>query len=105
MNITKTLVASVLALLCSVAIAVVIGYYVPRVVSSSAILWGIWLPWFLLPYSTSIRNFGQAALALAPPAIITVAGGIPPGALVEFALALALGAGARRFLAEKKRAT
>jgi len=105
MNITKTLVASVLALLCSVAIAVVIGYYVPRVVSSSAILWGIWLPWFLLPHTTSVRNYGQTALALALPVIITIAGGVPPEALVVFTVALLLGVGTRRFLVEKKSAT
>lgn len=99
------LVASVLALLCSVGIAIVIGYYVPHVVSSSAILWGIWLPWFLLPHITSLRNYGQAALALALPVIITIADGVPPEALVAFTVALLLGVGARRFLAEKKRAT
>jgi hypothetical protein len=101
----KTLIASVVALICSVGIAIAIGYYVPGVVSAWAVLLGIWLPWFLLPLMFPIPDFWRASLALAVPALIAIPGGLSLEVLVVFATALALGTGAKRLWAVRKRAT
>jgi hypothetical protein len=100
----KTLVASLVALICSVGIAIAIGYYVPRVVPARAILCGIWLPWFLLPLMFPIQTLRRAALALAVPVLMAIPGGVSLEALVVFAIALALGVGAKRLVAVRKRA-
>ncbi len=147
----KLLSASLVAFLCSLAIAMAIGHYIPRVYGTAVrpepgriytweelqkadkeararaeelrrqlrsqsfrevvrelklhALWGIWVPWLLLPLVTPLKTFLHFAIVMTVPIAAALLPLVPVEELFVITIAIAVGALSRQLLARRKHAT